>query len=169
MCYADHLSKNCDFELFSRFFSYAPRSFQVCFGSDLRPRCASVGFIHRSVVMVYFHKYTKVVFNLLHNFVLTILIHVLSVLQTIPCSFCVADSPRRTSAVSDQSVAFFAINYKLSTINYTSVHNLFGWRFLNKPGESNFLLILSINSFHKLNSLKSWVFSKNLYLENQAV
>lgn len=151
-------SKKRDFELFPRSFSFAPRSFQVCFGSDLRPRCASVGFILRSLFIFRFFKYTKVVFNLLHNFVLPILIHVFSVVQAVPCAFCVADSPRRTSAVADHSVTFFAINYKLSTINQTSVHNLFGRRYLNKPGEINCLLTLSINSFHKLNSFKSWVF-----------
>ena len=110
-------SKKAIFKKLSRSFSYTPRLLRVCFGSEMRLSCASVGFIHRSVVMVHFHRYTKVVFNLLHTFILIILIHV-----------------------------------------FSTVHNLFGLRFLNKPGDNNCLLTLSINSFHKLNSVKSWVF-----------
>ena len=102
---------------FSRSFSYAPRLLRVCFGSEMRPGFASVGFIHRSFMFVHSLKYTNDIFKLLSNFIFIILIHVLS-----------------------------------------NVHTLFGWRFLNKPGEYKFLLILSINSFHKLNSVKSWVF-----------
>jgi len=112
-----NIMKNKENERFSSSFSYAPRTFQVCFGSEMRLSCAYDGFILRFVVIVHFHKYTKVVFNLLHTFILIILIHV-----------------------------------------FSTVHNLFGWRFLNKPGETKFLLTLSINSFHKLNSFKSWVF-----------
>jgi len=67
-------SQKCDFELFPRSFSYAPRMFQVCFGSDLRLSCASVGSILRSLVIVHVHKYTKVVFNLSRNFFHTVLI-----------------------------------------------------------------------------------------------
>ena len=75
--------KNKENEKFSRSFSYAPRTFRVCFGSDLRLSCTYVGFILRFVIIVYYHKYTKVVFNLLHTFILTILIQVLSVVHLI--------------------------------------------------------------------------------------
>ena len=112
---------------FSRSFSYAPRTFRVCFGSDLRLSCTYVGFILRFVIIVYYHKYTKVVFNLLHTFIFIILIHVLSVVQAVPCAFCVADSTRRTSAVADHSVIARSLRplwrialllFLLSTINY---------------------------------------------------
>ena len=66
-------SKKAIFKELSRSFSYAPRSLRVCFGSEMRPGFASVGFIHRSFMFVHSLKYTNDIFKLLHNFIFIIL------------------------------------------------------------------------------------------------
>ena len=120
-------SKKTLSEKFSRPPSYAPRLIRVCFGSNLRLRWASDWLCPRLALVKHPSKYTNNVFNLLHIFLFTVLIHVLSI-----------------------------------------VHVLLGWRNINMPGERIFLLTPSINSFYKLNSVKSWVFCKNQYSENHA-
>ena len=117
MCYADHLPKKSIYKNFSRPRSYASRLIRVCFGSNLRLRWASDWLRPRLALDKQLFKYTNNVFNLLHIFLFTVLIHVLSI-----------------------------------------VHVLLGWRNINMPGERIFLLTPSINSFYKLNSVKSWVF-----------
>ena len=112
--------KNKENVRYSRSFSYAPRSFQVCFGSYLRPRCASVGFVYRHIITVHYIKYTNDNFNLLLIFIFTILIYVLSIVQTVPCAFF-------ASALVDYFVIARSFNplwritlllFLLSTINY---------------------------------------------------
>ncbi len=66
-------SKKAIFKKLSRSFSYTPRLLRVCFGSEMRLSCASVGFVRHSFMFVPSLKYTNDNFKLLRNFILIIL------------------------------------------------------------------------------------------------
>lgn len=125
--------KKAIYKNFSRSFSFAHRTFRVCFGSEMRLSCAYIGFFHRPVIIYHFLKYTNDIFNFAHTFFLSIIIHVLSVLQAILGRWYL-------------NLCKLSLCHSI-TLSLRTVHNLFGWRFLIKPGESNFLLIPLINFF----------------------
>jgi hypothetical protein len=67
-------SKKCDSKTFSRFFSYASRSFLVCFSFTLRSNFAPDRFIPRIIAVWGFPQFTKNCLKIIRlNFPVTIL------------------------------------------------------------------------------------------------